>query len=372
MTHRERFIAAATRNNPDRAVFDLYGSHQTLIDSEAVRDNLAALLGVPDKNPADKIEGILRALDIDTRLVGDLIIPKSPHVREEAGVFYDSFGVGRKLINGYYEITHNPLCDCTLEEIQAYPLPDPSLIDMRQIEDFAQRAKWLHNETDYAVIAAHPVLGVFELGCWMFGFDDYLYRILAEPEVVHAFSKRVLEFQLKVIDVYYSALGGYIDCTTSGDDFGTQWSQFMSAETFDEMVAPYFRKRIQRTKKLSKTLYMHHTCGSVHGLIPSLIECGVDILNPIQPGTHMMEPERLKADYGNDLAFWGGIDTQALLRLSTPDEIKDEVKRILGILEPGGGYILAPAHTIQHDVPAENLLAVYQGAHEFYGLRTIF
>jgi uroporphyrinogen decarboxylase len=98
-----------------------------------------------------------------------------------------------------------------------------------------------------------------------------------------------------------------------------------------------------------------------------LLDCGIDILNPIQPGVEKMEPERLKLAYGDVLAFWGGVDTQKLLPGASPQEVKQAVKKLLSVLDVNGGYILAPAHTIQHDVPAENIIAMYQGAKEYYG-----
>ena len=201
----------------------------------------------------------------------------------------------------------------------------------------------------------------------MFGFDDYLYRLLAEPEVVHAFSQRILEYQKRIIDTYYGAIGPYMDSTTSGDDFGTQRAPFMSLSVFNELIVPYFKERVHYTKQFApQAFFKHHTCGSVYDLLPSIIDCGVDILNPIQPGTYKMEPERLKESFGNRLTFWGGIDTQHLLPNGTPEDVKAEVKRVLSIMDQNGGFLLAPAHTIQDDVPAENLLAVYEGAREYY------
>jgi uroporphyrinogen decarboxylase len=137
---------------------------------------------------------------------------------------------------------------------------------------------------------------------------------------------------------------------------------------FDELIKPYFKERINYTKQYTDAFFKHHTCGSVHNFIPSLIECGVDILNPVQPGVYMMEPERLKRDFGQQMAFWGGIDTQQLLPHGSAVTIKEEVKRILSVMDANGGYILSPAHTIQYDVPAGNLLAVYEGAKEYYGM----
>jgi len=369
MTHRERFRAAAAHGKPDRAVFDLCGSPQTDVDDQAVKDGLSALLGITGGKQGDYNldERVLTALDIDTRRVGGMPTPCTLHCREEAGVTYDSFGIGYRPINGHSEICHNPLRGRSLAEIEDYPLPDPALIDMSLIESWAKKAEFLHTQTDYAVVAEHPVFGVFELGCWMFGFDDYLYRFAAEPEAVHAFSRRALDYQKRVLAAYYGALGGYIDCTTSGDDFGTQKGPFMSVNMFDEMIAPYFAERVRYTKRFTNALFKHHTCGSVFDLLPSIIGCGVEILNPIQPGAAKMEPERLKEGFGDKLVFWGGVDTQRLLPRGTADEIKAEVKRLLSILDKNGGYILSPAHTIQRDVPAGNLLAVYEGAREYYG-----
>jgi uroporphyrinogen decarboxylase len=367
ITPRERFQRVVTHEAADRAVFDLCGNPQTLIDYQETRDSLKAYLGFsgPNKGSFPLDERILEFLNIDTRIVGGMPTPNTIHNRIEGEIRYDSYGIGNKPINGHFEICHNPLKDATIDEMMAYPLPDAKDIDLGIIRKWGERAKYLHENTDYAIVAEHPVLGVFEIGCWLFGFDDYLYRIAAEPELVHAFSRRILEYQKGVIDIYYGELGPYIDCTSSGDDFGMQTGTFMSVDMFNEMIAPYAAERIRYTKKYTSAFYEHHTCGSVYSLIPSLIKCGVDILNPIQPGTYMMEPERLKKDYGSQISFWGGIDTQELLPRGTPEEVEERVKQILSIMG-NEGYILSPAHCIQQDVPAANIAAIFSGAKKFY------
>jgi len=368
MTHRERFTAAVTHQPTDRAVFDLCGSPQTLVDFQQTKDALAQLLGITGEKqgPFCVDERILKAFDIDTRLIGGMPTPWTSHCGEKDGVHYDCFGIGWQDDGGYMQICVNPLKDATIDQVMAFEFPDPAKTDMDLIRRWAGQAKALRENTDYAVIAEHPVLGVFELGCWMFGFDDYLFRLAGEPETVHAFSQRVLDFQKGMIERYYGEIGPFIDATTSGDDFGTQTGPFMSTDMFDELIKPYFKERIAYTKKHTDAFYKHHTCGSVHNFIPSLIDCGVDILNPIQPGVYMMEHERLKQDFGDKIAFWGGIDTQHLLPEGTQEQVKEEVKRILKIMDQSGGYILSPAHTIQYDVPAENVIAMYEGAKEYY------
>ena len=368
MTHRERFYEVVTHGHPDRAVYDLSGSPQTNIDYEVTKKELARLLNITGEKQGfyNVDERILTALDIDTRRIGGMPTPVTSHCRKENGITYDSWGIGYKEIDGRMEICENPLRDCTIDEMMDYEFPDPEKVDRKLIQTWAEQAKMLHEQTDYAVVAEHPVLGVFELGCWMFGFDDYLYRLAGEPEMVHAFSQRVLDYQKKVIDIYYSALGRYIDCTTSGDDFGTQNGPFMSNEMFKEFIYPYFKERVAYTKQYTEAFYKHHTCGSVYSFIPMMLECGIDILNPIQPGVYMMECGRLKEEFGDRLTFWGGIDTQHLLNGGTEQEVKDVVKETLSVMDINGGYILSPAHTIQYDVPAQNLIALYRGADEYY------
>ena len=102
---------------------------------------------------------------------------------------------------------------------------------------------------------------------------------------------------------------------------------------------------------------MFHSCGNIYPLIPDFIECGLDILDPIQK-VKGMEIEKLKAEFGNKLTFHGAIDTQYLLPNGSPAEVKNEVKRIVSILGKNGGYIAAPVHNLQADVPVENIIAL--------------
>ena len=200
----------------------------------------------------------------------------------------------------------------------------------------------------------------------MCGFDDFLLKMAMDPEFVIAFFDKILAYQKKVIEIYYGAIGEYIHFTTSGDDFGTQTGPFISPAMFDELIKPYYAQRISYTKKFTKAYYFHHTCGSVYSLIPSLIEAGVDILNPIQPNAKDMEPSKLKKDFGSSITFWGGIDTQYLLPNGTTEDVKKEVFNVLNKISHNGGYVLSPAHNIQIDVPAENIIALFEAGKEYF------
>ena len=336
LTSRERFINAVSHKTVDRAVFDLYGCPQTTILNEKIVADMKEILNIQGEDPRPGYidERILEKLNIDTRMTGGMPFAQ-------------------------WEMEKRPLKDKSFDEIKKFPFPKASDIDKGVFERYRNHAKHLYESTDYAVVAEHPCYGIFELGCWMFGYDDFLYRLAGEPNVAHWFFEKVLEYQKAVIKLYYGAIGEYINCTTSGDDFGTQHGLFMSVKMFDELVAPYMKERIRYTKAFTDAYFQHHTCGSVFRLIPSLIDCGVDILNPIQPNAFEMEPERLKSEYGGQISFWGGIDTQDLLVNGSPEQVKAEVERILAVFGTDGGYILSPAHCIQEDVPARNVIAIY-------------
>jgi uroporphyrinogen decarboxylase len=210
------------------------------------------------------------------------------------------------------------------------------------------------------VCARHPYFGVLELGCWMCGFDDFLYRMAGEPEFVQRFFGIILDYQHRVDEIYYAAVGPYIHFTTSGDDFGSQNSPLLSPAMFHDAVLPCLARRISHIREFTHAAFFHHSCGAIRPLIPDLINAGVDILNPLQPQAAGMEPEALKRDFGGSLTFYGGIDTQRILPLGTPDEVAAETRRVIRALGGSGGYILSAAHHLQSDVPAENVIAMYR------------
>jgi uroporphyrinogen decarboxylase len=360
MDYRARFEKTVKHIKTDRPPLDLNGTPLTSYHEEFLKafikyHNMDAL------DVADAEEKIMRHYDIDFRRVGYIFKPPTvltDNSKMSQGEFTNCWGIKWQLFGLYWEIVHNPLKDATFEEIKAFPWPDAKDIDRNLIREETEKAKRLYYDTDYVVVAGHPVYGYFELGCWMFGFDDFLYRIAAEPETAEWFFENYHRYVTDVNELYYGSLGKYIHVTTSGDDFGMQNGPFISPDMFEEMVAPWYKKRIGQVKSMCNALFFHHSCGSVYKLLPHIIDMGVDILNPIQPGTADMEPEKLKGEFGDKLVFWGGIDEQNLLSKATVEEVKKEVRRVSDILSENGGYILASSHNVQPDVPVENIDAM--------------
>jgi len=352
---------------PDRALLDLEGTSLTGIDP-GVALRLRDLLGYSgvSTSPYQRFdERILQALGIDYRRVGELIGSGDRPLPGQPGMQIDIWGVVRRWTGQYWDIVHSPLRGASLADLNAYPWPDPDkILKTAPLAEYRREARRLWQETDLVVVAEHPVYGVFELACWMCGFDDFLMRLAGDPAFVKALFDKLLALQKAFIQPYYEAVGEYIHLTTSGDDFGTQTGPFMSTAMFRKWIKPYFAERIAFTRRFTPAHFWHHTCGSVHALIPDLLEAGVDILNPIQPGAFRMEPERLKADFGERLCFHGGFDTQNVLPFGTRDEIYAEVERVMLALKPRGGYTFSAGHNIQSDVPAENVMMMYQAAQE--------
>ena len=362
---RNAFEQTINHQNPDHLILDLGGCPLSGMDGNAAK-KLSDLLGYRGYETLMGYgidEWILKYLDIDTRGVGWILRPeKSVYQKISATEYIDEWGLRRVFTGMYWDIVENPLRGATLMDLENYPFPDPYTISQKELDEIAASAKKLYRETDYIICASHPTYGIFELGCWMCGFDDFMIKMALEPEFVTRFFEIIFNYQKVVSEMYYSAVGDYIHYTSSGDDFATQSSTFISNDMFNEMIKPYFKERIALTKKLTKAKFLHHSCGSVFPLIPDLIDAGVEILNPIQPTNASMSPANLKQFYGRQIVFHGGLDTQDLLPHGNQASIEQGVKALLDDIYVDGGYIFAAAHNIQDDVPPENIIHMFQAA----------
>jgi uroporphyrinogen decarboxylase len=164
-------------------------------------------------------------------------------------------------------------------------------------------------------------------------------------------------------------LGPVVDVVAEFDDYGTQTSQLISPHMFRKQLKPRLGLLFERIKALAPGARLFfHSCGNVRPLIPDFIELGVDILNPIHVRAEGIAPAALKRDFGRDLVFWGGgVDTQGVLPSGTPQAVKDDVRRNVEALAPGGGYVFNTVHNIQPDVPPENLVAMWEALQEVGG-----
>jgi uroporphyrinogen-III decarboxylase len=153
-----------------------------------------------------------------------------------------------------------------------------------------------------------------------------------------------------------------------GTDFGTQTSAFCSVKTFNNLYFPYYKQVCDWVHAHTPWKVFKHSCGAVSKFLPSFIEAGIDILNPVQCSATGMEPVELKAKFGDHLVFWGGgVDTQHVLPFGTPAEVREQVLRRCEIFAPGGGFVFNTIHNVQAKTPVENIVAMIDAVHEFNG-----
>lgn len=237
----------------------------------------------------------------------------------------------------------------SIDDLERHRWPD---VDWFDFADFAPR---LDAWGDLAVMASG--VSVFQHPTFLRGIDNLLMDMALRPEMAHWLMDRFTDFYLAFFDRMLTAARGRIDIVRAADDLGTQRGLFFSPEMFRTFIKPRLQKLIDMTHSHG-VKFLFHSCGAILPLIEDLIEIGVDILDPLQAAAAGMDPEVLKDKYGSRLCLHGGICTQYLLPTGTPDEVRAEVRRRVKILGTGGGYILAPCHVLQTDVPTENILAM--------------
>jgi uroporphyrinogen decarboxylase len=178
---------------------------------------------------------------------------------------------------------------------------------------------------------------------------------------------KLADLKIEFWNALLEEVGDVVDIVGEGDDYGTQQSQLISPEQFRTYYRPHFARILEFIKNLRPDLkILFHSCGNVRPIIPDLIEMGVDILNPVHVTATGMEPIQLKKDFGKDLVFWGGgVDTQHILPTGTPEQVKDDVKRNVEALAPGGGFVFSTIHNIQAEVPPQNVVAMMEALKEF-------
>ena len=186
---------------------------------------------------------------------------------------------------------------------------------------------------------------------------------------------KVFEWQCSValqnLERIYAVVGDNVDVMyLCGTDFGTQTSAFCSVKTFDNLYFPYYRQICNWVHSHTQWKVLKHCCGAASKFIPSFIEAGIDILNPVQCSATGMDPANLKAKFGDQIDFWGGgVDTQQVLPFGTASEVREQVLRRCEVFAPGGGFVFNSIHNVQAGTPTENIVAMIEAVHEFNGVR---
>lgn len=194
----------------------------------------------------------------------------------------------------------------------------------------------------------------------------YISTLIREDHVRDIFDKQT-DIAIENLSLLWKVIGSKIDVVfTCGTDFGTQNSTFCSAETYDRVWLPYYKKVNDWIHSNTTWKTFKHSCGAVESLMSNFIASGFDIINPVQINASGMDPKKLKQKYGDNLVFWGGgVDTQGAFAFGTPSEVKDQVKSQCDILNKNGGFVFNTVHNIQANVPFKNVIAMLEALQEF-------
>ncbi len=381
MTPRQRFLAACKREKTDRLPFDLggrvtnmaatlynpYRRHLGLPEVELPawpKDAHHARLGLA---PLD--DDFLEALEVDTRWIS--FLPATSHDfqykvhPDGSSTYLDEWGVGLKKVESqpYFNYIDHPLAKATnLAEVKNHRWPD---MDGSRDDEWGRRVEAKKSRGDYALCFAFK--GIFEQTWPLRGLEQTMMDMIKNGALLEAILDRVLEGQMRLYGRLAEVIGQDLDLVLITDDYCGQQFPMFSLKNFQKYLMPRQTELYKFLKSKGVKTAALHSDGAVFDFIPSFIEMGVEVLNPIQITASGMDAERVKEAYGSKLALWGGLDTQDLLPNADPETVYAEVTKVIKTLGSDGGYIFASIHNIQGDTPLENLLAGVQAFKDLRG-----
>jgi uroporphyrinogen decarboxylase len=286
----------------------------------------------------------------------------------EGGVaFRDEFGATLRRPRGshYFDWREFPLREPSLDALAAMPWPDPA--DPARYRGLREEVRALRARTDRALFGMAPCgHDLFNQLLRVRGMEEGLMDLIANPEFAEAFLDRLTETICAAQTLFLDAVGDLLDVHFAADDLTGQTAPLLSPALYRRLIKPRWARILRTIKARTRAKIFYHGCGALEPFLPDLIEIGVDIVNPVQVSAAGMDTAVLKKKYGRRLSFWGGgCDTQRVLPFGSTSEVRAEVRRRIRDLAPGGGFVFNPVHNIQPQVPADNIVALFDAAREF-------
>jgi uroporphyrinogen decarboxylase len=360
VTSKERMQIAMEHEEPDRVPYmATFVPEMEKLLKQRYKDRLTEIFGPSEA----KYQGMS---ELDILFDHDMLLLtygiSTGYYREtESDTYIDEWGITWKkihydTINGrgfYTEIVDFPLADAS--KLDTYTSPDPDDEDMGYAEAVIAR----YGKTKY--ICGIIDCSIFEALKYLRGIEQSLIDLIAEKDIAHRVMDMSVEYHLQL---GLKLIERGVDMLWLADDIGGEHTLLMSPETFREMIKPKMGYMIGELKKKNKNIKVaFHSDGYIEPVIDDLIEVGVDLLNPVQPES--MDPAFIKKRYGDRLALWGTVSTQVTLPFGKPEDVEAEVRERIRTCAPGGGFLLAPTHNIQLDVPLENVDAFYRAVKKY-------
>lgn len=349
MNPRQRVITALSRRVPDRVpkTMSLCPSQLARFRQETGRDDPHAYFGIEVRT----VDPLAARNGADFgRYLGE--IPAAARV--------DDWGIAWVRGDFHFERMIHPLRDASsVQDVLTYPFPD--LLADERFAGYAGRIAEAHRQ-GYAVIANCMAVGgtVFWPAYKLRGMEALLVDLVANPD----FAAALLDIVAEMMTGLARKLASYdIDVLWLADDFGTQRALMMRPTVWRVWFKERLRGVIAAAKSVRHDLLVaFHSDGKIDEIIPDLIEIGVDVLNPLQP--EVMDPVAIKREFGTDLAFWGGLGTQTTLPFGSPAEVRRAVHDLVATVGAGGGFLIAPTHVVEPEVPWENIIAFMEAVEE--------
>ncbi|HPG38074.1 MAG TPA: uroporphyrinogen decarboxylase family protein [bacterium] len=366
-SHKDRVNNAIHYQKPDRTPRDFAAVPE-------IWQKLAEYFGTDDRKE------ILKKLDVDCRIVYYDNFCHNPQVDESQvnlkssqeraslsgmwrkiepdGSSRDIWGAHRKRVQTPFgfldEFASFPLeTASSIDDLKKYHWPEPDWWDFSHLRDY------INDLNDTALYNIRWRVGSFFETAWsLYNFEKFQLDLAMNPDMVVYVMERIAEVHYENLRRVLDIAEDLIDIVYFYDDVASQENLLISPAMYQEYIQPFHKKLIDIAAKYNKPVMMH-CCGSIYTLIPTLIDMGLKILNPVQPSARNMNPERLAKEFGGQLAFHGGIDVQQFLPHASPQQVKENVQYIANVLGKNGGYIMAGSHHLQADIPLDNVLAMY-------------
>jgi uroporphyrinogen decarboxylase len=352
MTAKERVLRTFNFEKTDRVPIDYFAN-------EGIHQKLAGALGIKNKSYTD----VLAALGVDYRGVHPRY--KGPDLfKEISGTYVDPvYGHYTRWVEhpsgGYMDFCNFPLADVSDETVANHPVPDPEHFDYDELQPV------INSFNDYAVYVGNAGIPdiINSMGRVM-NMENILMNLISEHEATYTLLKRKVDMELGILERLIAKYKGKIDFMWLGEDLGTQNGPMISTELYRKVFRPIHQRFIDLAKAY-KLPVMIHTCGSSSWVYEDFIQMGISAVDTLQPEAKNMSPQYLKEHFGGRLSFHGCISTAGPLAYGSASEVAEYCKEILDIMMPGYGYHFAPTHSIQDNSPVENVIAMYQTAHDY-------
>jgi uroporphyrinogen decarboxylase len=376
MNGRERALAALDHTEPDRVPLDFGGRHTTL----HLYAHRALMRHLGLQGPEPRIRSYHTYLvEPDPQLlqrferVSALFFPNPPSdyvfaIDPATNTYVDEWGTTYHMPpNGYYyDICAVPLAEAETEaDLQRYPWPNPT--DPARLAGLPAQITAAYEADEKVLMLCGAMPGLWEHSWYLFGFEQAYVNLATNQPLMEALTERLLEWQVAYWDKALEAVGAYVDLVQLNEDLGGQHGPLMSPQVFRRIYKPRLRQLVDAIRKKTRARVYLHSCGSIYRLIPDIIECGIEVLNPVQVNAEEMNSARLKREFGKDLTFWGGGCDPVVLQMGTPQRVAEEVKRRIHDLAAGGGFVFGSVHNIQANVPPENIVAMFDAARDSGG-----